>query len=159
MAPSPAQADRQSVRGILCPLYPRPGHSEADQLAAMAHTRLSIPEISDDSDSEPDLSTLGMTRARPAEMAHMVEGHEAEYDVHATLEAEDTSVEEDLQDADVAEQQAEGEEGVEYQEMLVDPAALGLKEISNLGRFTVSSHKQGNSVDELRNDDLNLYWQ
>jgi anaphase-promoting complex subunit 10 len=40
-----------------------------------------------------------------------------------------------------------------------DAAARGLKEISNLGKFTVSSSKQGNGVDELRSDDLRLYWQ
>ncbi|KAH7320068.1 anaphase-promoting complex, subunit 10-domain-containing protein [Stachybotrys elegans] len=36
---------------------------------------------------------------------------------------------------------------------------IGLKEISNLGRFTVSSHKPGNGVEELRSDDLKQYWQ
>lgn len=40
-----------------------------------------------------------------------------------------------------------------------DPSSLGLKEISNLGKFTVSSHKPGSGVDELRSDDTELYWQ
>ena len=42
---------------------------------------------------------------------------------------------------------------------MFDPATMGLKEISNLGKFTVSTHKQGNGVDELRSDDLKQYWQ
>ncbi|KAL1895481.1 hypothetical protein Sste5346_005289 [Sporothrix stenoceras] len=40
-----------------------------------------------------------------------------------------------------------------------DPMLLGLKEINNLAHFSVSSHKPGNSVEELLNDDLNKYWQ
>ncbi|KAM0330584.1 hypothetical protein ACHAQA_003532 [Verticillium albo-atrum] len=40
-----------------------------------------------------------------------------------------------------------------------DPSARGLKEISNLGKFTVSSHKPGNGVDEMRSDDTDEYWQ
>jgi anaphase-promoting complex subunit 10 len=36
---------------------------------------------------------------------------------------------------------------------------LGLKEISNLGKFTVSTHKPENGVEELRSDDLTKFWQ
>ena len=136
----------------------------ANQLAAMPHTRLSMPEISDDSSSEPDLSLLGMTRGRQDHLPQQIES--PQYEVHEQdqdhLEAEDTSIDDDLVDDEVAEEmgEEEDEEAVEgYQEALADPAALGLKEISNLGRFTVSSHKQGNGVEELRSDDLNLYWQ
>lgn len=125
----------------------------------MPHARLSMPEISDDSDSEPDLSMLGMTRGEPlAAWGQTIEN--PEYDVHDHLEAEDTSVEDDLvEDEGAEEMEDEEQEHVGYQDALTDPASLGLKEISNLGRFTVSSHKQGNGVDELRSDDLNLYWQ
>ncbi|EHK41348.1 hypothetical protein TRIATDRAFT_228021 [Trichoderma atroviride IMI 206040] len=42
---------------------------------------------------------------------------------------------------------------------IMDPAVFGLKEISNLGKFTVSSHKPGNGVEQLRNDELTSYWQ
>jgi anaphase-promoting complex subunit 10 len=42
---------------------------------------------------------------------------------------------------------------------ILDPAVFGLKEISNLGKFTVSSHKPGNGVEQLRSDDLTSYWQ
>lgn len=52
------------------------------------------------------------------------------------------------------EEQQEGEMALPF-----DPSALGLKEISNLGKFTVSSHKPGSGVDELRSDDTELYWQ
>ncbi|KAF9874464.1 anaphase promoting complex subunit 10 [Colletotrichum karsti] len=64
------------------------------------------------------------------------------------ISAEDTSVEDDENHA--VDQQEEAE---------FDPLAVGLKEISNLGKFTVSSHKQGNGVDQLRNDSLKTYWQ
>lgn len=67
-------------------------------------------------------------------------------------EPEDTSVE------DLEPNHEEEHEGHEHTPPF-DPAAAGLKEISNLGKFTVSSHKQGNGVEELRSDDLKLYWQ
>lgn len=158
---------RQSYQEILAPA---PAETNADlRLAAMPHTRLSMPEISDDSGSEPDLSVLGMTRARPAELPETSEN--PDHDPHENLEAEDTSIEDDLDDDDDevvdvdvdidADVDAEGPDGEAAQnaEALADPATLGLKEISNLGRFTVSSHKQGNGVEELRSDDLNMFWQ
>lgn len=40
-----------------------------------------------------------------------------------------------------------------------DPAELGLKEIGNLASWTVSSCKPGCGVDELRDEDTNLFWQ
>lgn len=40
-----------------------------------------------------------------------------------------------------------------------DPASVGLKEISNLASFTVSSYKPGCGVKELRDDDIHLFWQ
>ncbi|KAK2023526.1 anaphase-promoting complex subunit 10 [Colletotrichum zoysiae] len=49
--------------------------------------------------------------------------------------------------------------GDHHEEPEFDPLAAGLKEISNLGKFTVSSHKQGNGVEQLRNDSLKTYWQ
>ncbi|KAK1625697.1 anaphase-promoting complex subunit 10 [Colletotrichum phormii] len=53
-----------------------------------------------------------------------------------------------------------GDQGGDHQdEPEFDPLAVGLKEISNLGKFTVSSHKQGNGVDQLRDDSLKTYWQ
>ncbi len=42
---------------------------------------------------------------------------------------------------------------------ILDPVALGLKEINNLAHFSVSSHKPGNGVIELLSDDLDKYWQ
>lgn len=64
------------------------------------------------------------------------------------ISAEDTSVEDGENHIDQQEEEPE-----------FDPVAAGLKEISNLGKFTVSSHKQGNGVDQLRHDSLKSYWQ
>lgn len=141
-----------------------------DQYPAMPQARLSMPDISDDSDgSEPDLSILAMTR--PGGAAFDQSLHLPPYDISQEhLQDEETSLEEeeeeveDLEgeehhDEELEEGDPEGDEEHEEYVPLVDPATLGLKEISNLGKFTVSSHKQGNSVEELRNDDLNQYWQ
>ncbi|KAF3070712.1 Anaphase-promoting complex subunit 10 [Daldinia childiae] len=40
-----------------------------------------------------------------------------------------------------------------------DASLVGLKEISNLASFTVSSYKPGCGVKELRDDDVNQFWQ
>lgn len=40
-----------------------------------------------------------------------------------------------------------------------DPIAVGLKDLTNLASFGVSSHKPGNGVEELLSDDLDKYWQ
>ncbi|TGJ79458.1 hypothetical protein E0Z10_g9305 [Xylaria hypoxylon] len=47
----------------------------------------------------------------------------------------------------------------EEEEQPFDASAVGLKEISNLASFTVSSYKPGCGVKELRDDDVNQYWQ
>ncbi|KAI1753044.1 anaphase-promoting complex, subunit 10-domain-containing protein [Xylaria castorea] len=47
----------------------------------------------------------------------------------------------------------------EEEEQPFDASAVGLKEISNLASFTVSSYKPGCGVKELRDDDANQYWQ
>lgn len=140
-----------------------------DILAAQPadHPRLSMPLLdSDDSGSEPDLSVLGMARpgttAAPQipspynnRGAEQVEDEEEEIDDEAMspeqYEAETTSIEEEDEPAE--------DEDVEEVAHLIDPATAGLKEISNLARFTVSSHKPGNGVEELKSDDLKMYWQ
>ncbi|KAI0116263.1 anaphase-promoting complex, subunit 10-domain-containing protein [Nemania sp. FL0031] len=53
----------------------------------------------------------------------------------------------------------DAEEDEEEEEPPFDPGAVGLKEISNLASFTVSSYKPGCGVKELRDDDANQYWQ
>ncbi|KAI1118093.1 anaphase-promoting complex, subunit 10-domain-containing protein [Nemania sp. NC0429] len=53
----------------------------------------------------------------------------------------------------------EVEDAEEEEEEPFDPSAVGLKEISNLASFTVSSYKPGCGVKELRDDDSNKYWQ
>ena len=50
-------------------------------------------------------------------------------------------------------------DGDEAGQLAFDPLALGLKEINNLAHFSVSSHKPGNGVEELLNDDLDKFWQ
>lgn len=117
-----------------------------------------MPYDSDDSGSEPDLSILAMARGRHPMADQTRTTNTMTYDddgpSQEQYEVEDTSIGEQVdEEAD--------EEGDEDQEIvnLVDPATIGLKEISNLGRFTVSSHKPGNGVEELRSDDLKLYWQ
>ncbi|KAG5988976.1 hypothetical protein E4U52_006064 [Claviceps spartinae] len=140
-------------------------------------TRLSMPYDSDDSGSEPDVSILAMARARRTAM--MDQQRRAAYDMETG--PSQTAYEDEITGMGVADDEAAegtrgGEEGGERREereeededgdedsdepmSLVDPADIGLKEISNLGRFTVSSHKPGSGVEELRSDDLKMFWQ
>ncbi|GJN85037.1 anaphase promoting complex subunit doc1 [Purpureocillium lilacinum] len=124
--------------------------ADPDELPPAAHmnanTRLSMPLDSDESSSEPDLSVLGMARAGNAGADHQMNAMAYDEDeVLSQEQYEDTSLEDPVEEHDVA--------------PLFDPATVGLKEISNLGKFTVSSHKPGCGVDELRSDDLKMYWQ
>ncbi|KAF4967475.1 hypothetical protein FZEAL_10526 [Fusarium zealandicum] len=134
------------------------------------HPRLSMPIVdSDDSGSEPDLSVLGMARPGMAASAPQIpspyNGGEQNQEVDEEedddalspeqYEAEDTSVE----DEEEVVEEEEPAEDVNEVAPLIDPATAGLKEISNLARFTVSTHKPGNGVSELKSDDLKMYWQ
>ncbi|KHN99171.1 Anaphase-promoting complex, subunit 10/DOC domain protein [Metarhizium album ARSEF 1941] len=132
------------------------------QAAQYTAALLSMPYDSDESGSEPDLSILALARGRhPMTDQIRPMNNNMAYDDEVLsreqYEAEDTSLEEQANE----ESESEGSASEEPEEAvnLVDPATLGLKEISNLGRFTVSSHKPGNGVEELRSDDLKLYWQ
>ncbi|KAG6121933.1 hypothetical protein E4U13_003570 [Claviceps humidiphila] len=141
-------------------------------------TRLSMPYDSDDSGSEPDVSILAMARARRTAM--MDQQRRAAYDMEAG--PSQAPYEDEITGMDVAEDEAaegtrggegggemrdereeeedeDGDEDSDEPMSLVDPADIGLKEISNLGRFTVSSHKPGSGVEELRSDDLKVFWQ
>jgi anaphase-promoting complex subunit 10 len=62
---------------------------------------------------------------------------------------------------DAADEDGDEEEEDEAQdeEPPFDASAHGLKEISNLASFTVSSYKPGSGVKELRDDDVNQFWQ
>ncbi|KAI1325930.1 anaphase-promoting complex, subunit 10-domain-containing protein [Xylariaceae sp. FL0255] len=55
------------------------------------------------------------------------------------------------------------QDGVEQEEEPVivefDPSAHGLKEISNLANFSVSSYKPGCGVAQLRDESVNYFWQ
>ncbi|UKZ77307.1 hypothetical protein TrVFT333_005027 [Trichoderma virens FT-333] len=135
------------------------------------NNRLSLQFDSDGSgdgsgtESEPDLSHLGMTRRGMTAVLEQ-QANQMTYDDDAMsqgqYDAEEASLDENLDenvdenDDDNVDDQVEGE-----QEPLamMDPVVFGLKEISNLGKFTVSSHKPGNGVEQLRSDDLTSYWQ
>lgn len=122
------------------------------------------------SDSEPDLSHLGMTRRHMAAVLEQ-QANQMTYDdetmSQGQYDAEEASLDEngDENGDDNIDENVDDDNGddqvEEEQELLpmMDPAVFGLKEISNLGKFTVSSHKPGNGVEQLRSDDLTSYWQ
>lgn len=141
-----------------------------------------MPELSDDSGSEPDVSILGNRGRQIGTAGRALQHPDIETTQDADVRTEDTSVEDeagldvgdheggdnedDIDPFDIhgEDEGLEGEdqhedEQADFGEPLPDPAGQGLKEISNLGRFTVSSHKQGNGVEELRSDDLSQFWQ
>ncbi|KAI2467830.1 anaphase-promoting complex, subunit 10-domain-containing protein [Annulohypoxylon bovei var. microspora] len=73
---------------------------------------------------------------------------------------------EDVSNVDDDDQENEEENGGEEDDeegpgddVPFDASAVGLKEISNLASFTVSSYKPGCGVKELRDDDVNQFWQ
>jgi anaphase-promoting complex subunit 10 len=139
--------------------------------------RLSLGMDSDESSSEPDLSVLGMTRPGPHRVAPLSYDYAQVRDEGAPGQAVEEEEPEDEEDSyeDVNESMYQGHSGIddigveeqvdteeEEQEEttpMIDPATAGLKEISNLGRFTVSSHKPGCGVEQLRSDDLKSFWQ
>ncbi|KAJ4269627.1 hypothetical protein NW762_001295 [Fusarium torreyae] len=132
--------------------------------------RLSMPPLdSDESSSEPDVSILDRNRrpvAAPTPRApspfHGNRAAEEEEASQGALSAEEYEGENSsIQDEDVEDEEDEPVEQEQVQDVapLFDPATAGLKEISNLARFTVSSHKPGNGVEELKSDDLKLFWQ
>ncbi|KAI1412283.1 anaphase-promoting complex, subunit 10-domain-containing protein [Hypoxylon sp. FL1857] len=104
-------------------------------------------------DTRPDLRYAFQTPQAPGDNPEDDVGH---------IEDEDIEGEEG-HDADGGEANEEGqdEEDEEGQDEDVpfDASAVGLKEISNLASFTVSSYKPGCGVKELRDDDVNQFWQ
>lgn len=117
------------------------------------HPRLSMPLPDSDGSSEPDLSILGMTRPPPVVEQHV--NDDVSYD-----DVDDEILSQDQYDNEETSIEEEHEVEEENEVVpLIDPATAGLKEISNLGKFTVSSHKPGNGVEELRSDDLKRFWQ
>jgi anaphase-promoting complex subunit 10 len=96
--------------------------------------------------------------APPANLFRRLVDDEDEDDLDATEERED----DDEGDQDVADDgEREDDEDEEHgeDEQPFDASAVGLKEISNLASFTVSSYKPGCGVKELRDDDMNQFWQ
>ncbi|CEJ79912.1 Putative Anaphase promoting complex subunit 10 [[Torrubiella] hemipterigena] len=129
---------------------------------ATSTPRLSLPMGSDDSGSDPEISVLEMVRGggRAAVVLQNVEDDTFEEEE----EEEEDSMSQEIYERDPEEtslDEHDVEEQIEEQaiEPLLDPSAVGLKEISNLGKFTVSSHKPGSGVEELRSDNLKLFWQ
>ncbi|KAH7146398.1 putative anaphase promoting complex subunit 10 [Dactylonectria macrodidyma] len=138
------------------------------------HPRLSMPLVdSDDSGSEPDLSVLGMARPGPTAAAteaieqriQSMSYHDGEdeenqdEDVDGGVDDDEALSQEQYEAEDTSIEEEQGDEEEDEGVPLIDPATAGLKEISNLARFTVSSHKPGNGVEELRSDDLKMFWQ
>lgn len=78
------------------------------------------------------------------------------------VDFDDDVEDENDEDADITGDE-DGDTGVDdpgqEDEPPFDPASVGLKEISNLASFTVSSYKPGCGVKELRDDDAHLFWQ
>ncbi|QPC79862.1 hypothetical protein HYE68_010614 [Fusarium pseudograminearum] len=134
--------------------------------------RLSMPPVDYDgssSEPEPDDSILN-GRARPmpalaqaAAMADHIDasfnGNHAAEEENAGVDQQSVSAEEYDDDTEEEEDDEDDEEQAQDIAPLFDPATAGLKEISNLARFTVSSHKPGNGVEELKSDDLKQFWQ
>ena len=147
--------------------------------------RLSMPQLDYDgssSEPEPDDSILhGRARPMPAQATAIVTGAETSFNgTPAAADEEDSEADQpsgspeeyedenlsiEEEDADEDEDEDEDEEDDVDEEHaqdiapLFDPATAGLKEVSNLARFTVSSHKPGNGVEELKSDDLKQFWQ
>ncbi|KAK6449082.1 hypothetical protein FP744_10005332 [Trichoderma asperellum] len=118
------------------------------------------------SDSDPDLSHLGMTRRGMTAVLEQ-QANQMTYDdddamSHGQYDAEEVSLGENENIDENAEDNCDDQVEEEQEDEplpIIDPAVFGLKEISNLGKFTVSSHKPGNGVEQLRSDDLTSYWQ
>ncbi|KAI1171641.1 APC10-domain-containing protein [Nemania sp. FL0916] len=93
--------------------------------------------------TDPNNEDLDVGEAGDVDIDVMERGEgEVEHDASEMGEAEEVEAEEE-----------------EEEEQPLDPRAVGLKEISNLASFTVSSYKPGCGVKELRDDDANQYWQ
>ncbi|RGP72683.1 anaphase-promoting complex subunit 10 [Fusarium longipes] len=142
--------------------------------------RLSMPPIDYDgssSEPEPDDSILhARARPMPATVASIAAQVDASFNNNLAADEEDARVvqrsvspeeyedenssinEEDEEDEEDDEEGDDEEQGQDIAP-LFDPATAGLKEVSNLARFTVSSHKPGNGVEELKSDDLKQFWQ
>ncbi|KAH9907780.1 APC10-domain-containing protein [Xylariomycetidae sp. FL2044] len=101
-----------------------------------------------DDDSDEDDEDAGEGAQRPA-LQRAQQGPQDE----------DEDTEEGDQDEDENEEANDEEEGEAQEGPTFDPPAAGLKEISNLASFTVSSYKPGCGVKELRDDDVHQFWQ
>ncbi|KAI0179939.1 APC10-domain-containing protein [Hypoxylon sp. FL1284] len=104
--------------------------------------------MSEDASSDVDMTTTNSDAG--GETTEALDSDE-EYDNGYGTALDDTSPD--------REEQGEEEEDDHDEEPSFDPSAIGLKEISNLASFTVSSYKPGCGVKELRDDDINQLWQ
>lgn len=126
-----------------------------------------VPELQhfndDDKENYPDLPDGSDFTDEDSEDSGNEEGSEEADDLDRDLDENGEGADVDA-DADADPEEEEGEEGEDDEEAQEDElpfnaAAVGLKEISNLASFTVSSYKPGCGVRELRDDDINLFWQ
>lgn len=164
----PAQRRRAvSIHDGLLPHDPGRRRSAilSDENTAPVFVRTDIPRTfnADFMSQVPNEDDEGEHEAEESYLANLDMQQQEDFD--ATLEDEE---EEDDEDEDVDGEgdtklsddgEQEEEDAGEDDESSFDASATGLKEISNLACFTVSSYKPGCGVKELRSDDMNQYWQ
>ncbi|KAI1800708.1 APC10-domain-containing protein [Daldinia bambusicola] len=109
-------------------------------------------QMSDESShtSPSDQSSYGITAATEEDTEHFEED-EGEDDEGHDFEG--------IEGDDLEQEELDEEDEFPNEEAAFEASVFGLKEISNLASFTVSSYKPGCGVKELRDDDVNHYWQ
>lgn len=66
---------------------------------------------------------------------------------------------EGIEGDEIEQEELDEEDEGHNEDAAFDASLVGLKEISNLASFTVSSYKPGCGVKQLRDDDVNQFWQ
>ncbi|KAI1368207.1 anaphase-promoting complex, subunit 10-domain-containing protein [Xylaria arbuscula] len=112
------------------------------------------------SDSHEDEERIARQELLPPRDREFAGSDDGDFDVDAGVDTDPHLMENgeghaDHEHSDVEDVEDEDEE----EEQPFDASAVGLKEISNLASFIVSSYKPGCGVKELRDDDVNQYWQ
>ncbi|KXJ97372.1 anaphase-promoting complex, subunit 10-domain-containing protein [Microdochium bolleyi] len=143
---SAARSDRPDLWALL-----NAADARARQAAERGFRTPQVPNDDDDGDHHAEESYL----------ANLDTTGQEDYDVTHEAEEDDDDDEEEEGDTKTSDdgEQDEDDAADEDDEGSFDASATGLKEISNLACFTVSSYKPGCGVKELRSDDMNQYWQ
>lgn len=158
-----------------CVARPRPSPPRLVSSLSIAPTpeQLGAVEILEDGWRPPDelarrSHTSPVNLARHLRLDNQEHGDDSELEEETDIamsegSIDDQGLDENYDGVEVDDAEVDGEEADEGNEtqddVLFDPAAVGLKEISNLASFTVSSYKPGCGVKELRDDDVHQYWQ